>query len=394
MVASVEVKIDNSLVDDIIKWRRYLHQNPEISYLETKTSQFIYDILSSFGGLEITRPTPTGIVARLIGTKPGKIVAIRADIDALPIQELNDLAYASENEGVMHACGHDGHTAMLLGTAKLLIEYKDQIEGEIRFIFQHAEEMTPGGASELIKAGVMEGVDCIIGTHLWSPLESGKIGICYGPMMGSPDSFFLTINGSGGHAALPHQTIDSIAIGAQVVTNLQHIVSRKIDPLENVVLSITQFQGGSEWHVIPGTVDIAGNVRSLNPSIREKIPGMIEKVVKGITSAHDASYEFEYSYGFNPVINNDLITQEIESTAQEIFGSAQVERIKPVLAGEDFSAYQKIVPGCFFFIGIGNEKRGTHYPHHHPRFNIDEDALPKGVELFVKATLKLLQNNV
>lgn len=377
-------------MDDLIKWRRYLHQNPELSYMEVKTSRFIYETLLTFGNLEVTRPTATSVMATLTGKNPGKIIAFRADIDALPIQETTELIYSSQNPGVMHACGHDGHTAMLLGAAKIIASLKDQINGEIRFIFQHAEEMTPGGAKEMIEAGVMKGVDSIFGIHLWSPLETGKIGICYGPMMGSPDSFFITINGKGGHAAMPHETIDSITIGAQVVTNLQHIVSRGTDPFENVVVTITQFSGGSKWHVIPGKAEINGNVRTINPILRDTMPGKIEKVIEGITAAHGATYEFKYSFGFDSVINDDSLTKVTEEIARRLYGDEAIVRIKPVLAGEDFSAYQKVAPGCFFFIGIGNEEKATNYPHHHPNFNIDEDTLGKGVEMFVATTMKLL----
>ncbi|MGG1657803.1 amidohydrolase, partial [Geobacillus thermopakistaniensis] len=209
-----------------------------------------------------SRPTKTSVMARLIGQQPGRVVAIRADMDALPIQEENTFEFASKNPGVMHACGHDGHTAMLLGTAKIFSQLRDDIRGEIRFLFQHAEELFPGGAEEMVQAGVMDGVDVVIGTHLWSPLERGKIGIVYGPMMAAPDRFFIRIIGKGGHGAMPHQTIDAIAIGAQVVTNLQHIVSRYVDPLEPLVLSVTQFVAGTAHNVLPGEVEIQGTVRT------------------------------------------------------------------------------------------------------------------------------------
>jgi amidohydrolase len=390
-MTKTEIKqLVDEIKEEVIAWRRYLHANPELSFHEEKTAQFVYETLQSFGNLQLFRPTKTSVMARLIGDKPGKVVAIRADMDALPIQEENTFDFASKNPGVMHACGHDGHTAMLLGTAKILSQLRHQIKGEVRFLFQHAEELHPGGAEEMVQAGVMDGVDVVIGTHLWSPLETGKIGIVYGPMMASPDRFFIRIHGKGGHAALPHQTIDSIAIGAQVVTNLQHIVSRNTDPLEPLVVSVTQFIGGTTHNVIPGSVEIQGTVRSFDATLRQNVPKLMERIVKGITEAHGATYEFEYEYGYRPVINDEKVTRVIEETVREVFGEEAIDHLKPNMGGEDFSAFQQKAPGSFFYVGAGNKEKGIVYPHHHPRFTIDEDALEIGVRLFVHAALKLL----
>ncbi|HET7479660.1 MAG TPA: M20 family metallopeptidase [Rubrobacteraceae bacterium] len=374
-------------------WRRHLHRNPEVSFHEEKTSQFIYETLESFGGLEISRPTKTSVVARLLGERPGFTLAIRADMDALPIEEENDFEFVSQNPGAMHACGHDGHTAMLLGTAKILAGMKDRIVGEVRFIFQHAEELLPGGAEEMVEAGVMDGVDAVIGIHLWAPMEIGSIGVTYGPMMAAPDKFQISIKGKGGHAAMPHQAVDSIAIGAQVVTNLQHVVSREIDPLDNVVISVTKFTGGTTHNVIPGTVEMMGTVRTLDPAVRERVPEVMERVIRGITSAHGAFYEFEYERGYRPVINDDEVTRVIEETVRETFGDETLEIMRPNMGGEDFSAFQQKAPGTFFYIGAGNEEKGIVYPHHHPRFTIDEDALPYGIKMFTNAAFKLLDRN-
>ncbi|MCM3116909.1 M20 family metallopeptidase [Neobacillus sp. MER 74] len=376
--------------EQVIAWRRHLHQNPELSFQEEKTSQFIYDTLQSFGNLEISRPTKTSVVARLIGAEPGKTLAIRADMDALPIQEENTFEFASQTPGVMHACGHDGHTAMLLGTAKILSGLKDHIKGEVRFLFQHAEELFPGGAEEMVQAGVMDGVDLVIGTHLWSPIEKGKVGVVYGPMMASPDTFWITVNGKGGHAALPHQTIDSIAVAAQVVTNLQHIVSRNTDPLDSLVISVTQFLAGTTHNVIPGSVKLWGTVRSFDSTLRESIPAKMERVVKGITEAHEASYEFKYEFGYRPVINDNEVTAVIEETVREVFGEEALDMMRPNMGGEDFSAFMEKAPGCYFYVGAGNEEKGITYPHHHERFTIDEDALEIGVKTFLHATFKFL----
>uniref|UniRef100_C5D8Y0 Amidohydrolase n=1 Tax=Geobacillus sp. (strain WCH70) TaxID=471223 RepID=C5D8Y0_GEOSW len=390
-MTKTEIKqLVDEIKEEVIAWRRHLHANPELSFHEEKTAQFVYETLQSFGNLQLSRPTKTSVMARLIGDEPGKVVAIRADMDALPIQEENTFEFASKNPGVMHACGHDGHTAMLLGTAKILSRLRPQIKGEVRFLFQHAEELHPGGAEEMVQAGVMDGVDVVIGTHLWAPLETGKIGIVYGPMMASPDRFFIRIHGKGGHAALPHQTIDSIAIGAQVVTNLQHIVSRNTDPLEPLVVSVTQFIGGTTHNVIPGSVEIQGTVRSFDKTLRQNVPKLMERIIKGITEAHGATYEFKYEFGYRPVINDEKVTRVIEETVREVFGEEAIDHIKPNMGGEDFSAFQQKAPGSFFYVGAGNKEKGIVYPHHHPRFTIDEDALEIGVRLFVHAALKLL----
>jgi amidohydrolase len=377
--------------EEVVAWRRYLHRNPELSFQEEETARFVYETLQTFGNtLELSRPTPTSVVARLIGAKPGPTLAIRADIDALPIEEENDFEFVSRNPGVMHACGHDGHTAMLLGTAKILSGMRDRIRGEVRFLFQHAEELYPGGAQQMVDEGVMEGVDVVIGTHLWAPLEIGKIGVAYGAMMGSPDTFWITIEGKGGHGAMPHQAVDSIAIGAQVVTNLQHVVSRNTDPIDDVVVSVTKFTGGTTHNVIPGCVEMLGTVRTLDPEVRKKVPELMERVVKGITEAHGASYEFKYQFGFRPVVNDEEVTRAIEETVQEVFGEETLELVRPNLGGEDFSALQQAAPGTFFWVGAGNKEKGITYPHHHPRFTIDEDALPYGMKMFLNATFKLL----
>ncbi len=262
----------DAVKDEVVGWRRRLHENPEVSFEERETARFVHETLESFGGFELWRPTETSVVAHLAGAGPGRTVALRADIDALPVQEENDFEFASRNPGVMHACGHDGHTAMLLGVAKVLSSMREDISGEVRLVFQHAEELYPGGAGEMVEKGVMDGVDAVVGIHLWASLPVGKIGLAYGPMMGSPDTFRLTIKGSGGHAAMPYRTVDSIAVGAQVVTNLQHVVSRNVSPMDNAVLSVTRFVGGTTHNVIPGSVEMEGTVRTLDPEVREKCP--------------------------------------------------------------------------------------------------------------------------
>ncbi|CAH0139013.1 N-acyl-L-amino acid amidohydrolase [Peribacillus frigoritolerans] len=376
--------------DEVIAWRRYLHKYPELSFQEEKTAQFVYEKLQTFGELEISRPTKTSIMARLIGQQPGKVIALRADMDALPIEEENDFDFVSQNSGVMHACGHDGHTAMLLGTAKIFTQIKEQIKGEVRFLFQHAEELPPGGAQEMVRAGALDGVDMILGTHLLSTLPLGKIGLGYGPIMAGADTFNITLVGKGGHASQPELTVDPIAIGTQVVSNLQHIVSRYRDAQDALVISVTQFHGGSAINVIPSKVSIGGSVRSFNPQLQVEIPSFIERIVKGITEAHGATYEFDYQFGYAPTINDEEITRLMDETVCEVFGEESREILKPIMGSEDFSAFQEVVPGTYMGIGARNEEKGIIYPHHHPKFTVDELALQNGVKLYVHGTLKML----
>lgn len=379
------------VADAVVQWRRHLHANPELSFHEQQTAQFIYDTLSSFPHLELSRPTQTSVVARLRGGKPGGVLGIRADMDALPITEENDFDFKSTADGVMHACGHDGHTAMLLGTAKILSDLQAEVPGEIRFLFQHAEELFPGGAQELVDAGVLEGVDEVIGIHLWAPLEVGKIGIRAGAMMAAPDTFAVTVVGQGGHAAQPNLTVDAVAIGAQIVTNLQHVVARNTDPLDPLVLSVTNFHAGTADNVIPGTAELSGTVRSFKAALRDEVPAQMERIVKGITSAHGASYKFSYEKGYRPVINDAQVAERLRDCLLAVFGEDVVVEADQTMGGEDFSAYQVNTPGTFFFVGAGNSAKGITYPHHHARFTVDEEALPMGVKAFVSAAFSLNQ---
>ncbi|HET8770761.1 MAG TPA: amidohydrolase [Gemmatimonadaceae bacterium] len=371
--------------DQVVAWRRYLHQRPELSFNEVETAQFVHDTLAGFGGLEISRPTATSVVARLVTGRPGPVLAMRADMDALAITEETGLPFASANHGVMHACGHDGHTSMLLGAVRELVAIRDALRGELRFIFQHAEEISPGGAEEMVQRGVMEGVDRIIGTHLWASLEVGKVGVIEGAAMAAPDTFWITVRGKGGHAAIPQQTIDAIAVGAQVVTNLQHIVSRATDPIDSVVLSITQFHAGTTHNVIPEVVEMNGTVRSFDPELRTRVPQLMERIIKGVTAAHGATYEFTYERGYRPVINDVEVTREMAAVVEAVCGPDVLVTLRPTMGGEDFSAFLQKAPGSFYFIGAGNVEQGIVHPHHHPKFDIDERALETGVKIFIEA---------
>ncbi len=386
---TIDSSIEN-IKDEVVGWRRRLHRNPELSFEERETSRFVYETLETFGGLELSRPTGTSVLARLVGEEPGRIVAVRADMDALPIQEETGLEFASEKDGAMHARGHDGHTAILLGTARVLGELKEHVRGEIRFVFQHAEEEYPGGAEELVEAGVVDGVDAVIGLHLVPRLEVGEIGVGYGPKSAAPDTFEIVVEGEAGHAARPQATVDPVAVSAQVVTNLQHVVSRETDPRESLVISVARIAGGTVHNAIPGRVEMEGTVRTLSGEVRERVPEQMERIIKSITEAHGASYSFEYRRGPDPVVNEEEVTAVVEETARKVFGGEAVKIMPPGMGGEDFSAYQRAASTSFFSVGVGNEEKGITYPNHHPRFDIDEDALEIGVRMFVHATFGLL----
>jgi amidohydrolase len=372
-----------ALAAEAVAWRRHLHANPELSFHEQNTARFVRATLESFGSLELEQPTPTSVVARLQGERPGRTLALRADIDALPIQEETGVEYASRSKGVMHACGHDGHTAALLAVARALINRRSELAGEARFLFQHAEELPPGGAAELVAAGALDGVDTVIGAHLISTLEVGKIGVIDGPCTAAADTFAATIRGRGGHAGFPHETVDPIAISAQAIVNLQHIVSRNTAPLDSAVVSVTRISGGSADNIIPEAVEVGGTVRTYREEVRERTRVGVDRVLAGITAAHGATYTFEYTTGYDPVVNDPDVAAIVRAAADR----DRLVDFEPLMAGDDFSAYLRAAPGCFFFVGAG--RRGA-YPHHHPRFVIDEAALPVLIETMTGAAMGVL----
>jgi amidohydrolase len=370
------------VVGDAVTWRRQLHAHPELSGQEHETAAFVRERLGSLDSLEIVSPTPTSVVATLRGGHPGPTLALRADMDALPIQEESGVEFASRNAGVMHACGHDGHTAMLLATARLLAAMRDELAGEVRFVFQHAEELPPGGAVEIVASGVIEGVDAVVGCHLMSDMEVGRIGAIEGPCTASGDTFSARIVGRGGHAAFPHATVDPIAAAAQAISSLQHVVSRETPPLDSVVVSVTRISGGTADNVIPESVELGGTVRTYSEDARLRTREAMERILGGIASAHDASYQFEYADGYPSVVNDPDLT----ALVREVAGERLIE-CPPLMAGEDFSAYLRVAPGCFFFVGAGGPDA---FPHHHPRFTIDEGALPVGIETLTRTALRFL----
>ncbi|MES2522880.1 MAG: amidohydrolase [Gemmatimonadota bacterium] len=380
----------STLAPQVVEWRRHLHMHPEEAFHEHETARFIRETLEAIGGFEVSQPTETSVLAVLRGGHPGPAIAVRADIDALPIAEENDVPYRSRVAGSMHACGHDGHTAIGLGLATLLARHRDELHGEVRFIFQHAEELAPGGAEELVAAGVIDGVEAVIGLHVWSTMPFGSIGLISGPAMAAPDNFHCTITGKGGHAAIPHDTVDPIVVGAQIVTALQHIVSRAVDPLDPVVVSVTQFAAGTAFNVIPNTAYLAGTVRTFDASLRERVPELMDRMIKGIADAHGASAEFVIERGYRPVVNDPVLTERLANVVRRTFGEATLVPMRPTMGGEDFSAYQQRAPGVFAFVGAGNVADGIVHPHHHPRFQIDERALDLGLRYLTASVMELL----
>jgi len=374
---------------EVVAWRRHMHRHPELSFKEVDTANFLERELVAIDGLEVSRPTPTSLLARLAGGRKGRTLAMRADIDALPLQDQKSCDYASGNPNVMHACGHDGHAAMLLGSARILAGLRSQVPGEVRFFFQHAEEQHPGGAQQMVDAGVMKGVDQVISAHVLSTLDTGSIAVLDGPALASSDRFVLRVRGRGGHAANPDRSIDPIMIGAQIVCNLQAVVSRNADPHEAVILSVTRFDGGTAFNVIPDTVELWGSVRCFNERVRELVPALVERIANGVAGAHGASCDLDYIRGYSPVVNDPAVAERMRAVVEQGIATAALQPIRPLPNSEDFSAFLKHAPGVYVFIGARSAAKGIVHPHHHPHFDFDEDALLHGVQLFANAPFHL-----
>ncbi|NVM87408.1 amidohydrolase [Variovorax sp. SG517] len=374
---------------EVVAWRRHMHRHPELSFKEVDTANFLERELAAIDGLEVSRPTPTSLLARLAGGRKGRTLAMRADIDALPLQDQKSCDYASGNPNVMHACGHDGHAAMLLGSARILAGLRSQVPGEVRFFFQHAEEQHPGGAQQMVDAGVMKGVDQVISAHVLSTLDTGSIAVLDGPALASSDRFVLRVRGRGGHAANPDRSIDPIMIGAQIVCNLQAVVSRNADPHEAVILSVTRFDGGTAFNVIPDTVELWGSVRCFNERVRELVPALVERIANGVAGAHGASCDLDYIRGYSPVVNDPAVAERMRAVVEQGIATAALQPIRPLPNSEDFSAFLKHAPGVYVFIGARSAAKGIVHPHHHPHFDFDEDALLHGVQLFANAPFHL-----
>jgi amidohydrolase len=375
----------------IIELRRDFHQHPELALREYNTAKKVEKVLKEIGIETRMLLNGTGVVGRLKGEKPGRTIALRADIDALPVQEDSDMPYRSQNPGVMHACGHDAHTAMLLGAAMILHEMKKGFNGDIVFIFQPAEE-TGEGAQKMVEEGVLEGVDGIVALHVSSYLNSGTVGYHCGPIMAAGDFFDVKITGKGGHGGLPHQAIDPIVIAANAISALQTIVSRETDPIDSAVISICKMEaGGKAYNIIPDSATFGGTIRSLNPELREYLPKRIREILDGVVPAMRGRYTFDLMERFPVTINDDQMTKFVVRVAGEILRKDKVIDIKPLMGSEDVSYYLQKIPGSFVFLGTKNVEKGIIYSHHHPRFDIDEDTLPMGTALHAAIALEYLR---
>ncbi len=379
-----------SLQPQLVHWRRQIHQKPELGFQEHLTASLISQTLTKYGIEHQTGIAGTGIVATIAGSQPGPVLALRADMDALPIAEENQVPYCSQHPGQMHACGHDGHTAIALGTAVYIAQNRHHVKGKVKIIFQPAEE-GPGGAKPMIEAGVLKNPDVegIIGLHLWNNLPLGTVGVKNGALMAAVECFDLQIQGRGGHGAIPHQTVDSLLVAAQIVNALQTIVARNLNPLDAAVVTVGKLAAGTARNVIADSANLSGTVRYFNPQLGGYFRQRMEEIIAGICQSQGASYQFDYWQLYPPVINHDQMAELVESIAAQVVETPA--RIVPecqTMGGEDMSFFLQEVPGCYFFLGSANPELGLAYPHHHPRFDFDESVLGMGVEIFVRCVEK------
>lgn len=379
---------------EVIGLRRHLHANPELSYKEYNTVKFVAQTLRSFGIEPLEGIAETGLIAEIKGKNPGKkTIALRADMDALPITEANDVPYKSKNAGVMHACGHDAHTSSLLGTAKILNEVKEQFEGTVRLLFQPGEEKNPGGASLMIRDGALKNPEpaSIIGQHVFPLLPVGKIGFREGMYMASSDEIYLKVIGKGGHGAAPELAIDPIIIAAHIILGLQQIISRNASPKQSTVLTFGKISGGTAVNIIPDEVTIDGTFRAMNETWRAEGLKKIKKMAEGIAEGMGGKCEVTISHGYPYLENNPVVTRRIKKAAEEYVGKENVVDIDITLGSEDFAFYSHVVPASFYRIGTRNEAKGITSYVHTPTFNIDEEALTIGPGLMAWMALKELE---
>ena len=375
--------------NEILNIRRDIHAHPEVGFEVKRTAGIAATEMKKLG-LQVKEGIGrTGVTADLIVTPQFPLIAMRADMDALPMQEESNPIYKSTIPGAAHMCGHDAHTAMLIGAARILAELKDNLKVNVRFIFQPNEENIPGGAPEMIKDGCLNGVREIYGLHVWPTIETGKVGAIAGPIMAQPDVFDITIKGVGGHAAAPEMSIDPIVIGAQLVNQLQSIVSRVVDPFENAVLSVTQFKAGTTHNVIPEMAYIQGTIRTFKPEIQKLMRTRLEKTVKAICEATGAEYKLTYQEGYPALVNNKEAVEKVKVAIVSMLTENKIAEAEATMGGEDFAYYAQKIPACFYFLGIRNEAKGITKMCHDPRFDIDEDALTIGMAMHASVALNL-----
>jgi amidohydrolase len=370
-----------ALFPSLQAWRRRIHRHPELAFKEFKTAALAAEVLRSHGWEVQTRVAGTGVVGLLRGRQPGKTFAIRADLDALPLKEKSRAPYASRVAGVMHACGHDGNTTMALGAAVLLAKHRGELSGNVKIIFQPSEEAPPGGAVAMIRAGVLKRprVDAMVAAHIDATTRLGRVALRAGAVMAATDRFVLTVVGQGGHGAFPHLSVDAVAVAAQVVSGLQQVVAREIDPLEPAVVTVGKISGGTAFNIIAGTVTLEGTLRSLTPALRRDLPRRVKRLAEGICRAHRAACRFELELGHPALYNHEGVTAAVRAAAKTIGGPAGVEELAcPAMTGEDFTYFARAVPACFFRVGGRQAAKGFVHPWHHPDFDFDEQALTVG----------------
>jgi len=374
------------LQPELIEYYRVFHRFAETSGKEFKTSQRITEILRQIPGLEIREHVAGyGVLATLCGAKPGKTIALRADIDALPIEEHTGLSFQSDTPGVMHACGHDNHITMLLGAAMILSRYRENLHGQVRFFFQPSEEAAPtGGSRAMIAEGAMEGVDAIFGLHVWPELPVGTFGVKSGAFMANSDYFTVTITGKGCHAATPHMGYDALTAAAQFINSIHTIVSRNIDPLESAVITIGKCKAGSRYNVVAETCLLEGTCRTYDAKIRDMIEHRLQEILDGICQLSRCQGTLNYTRGYTAIMNDKHLTDYFLKTATSLFGNHRViETQHPSMGADDFAFYQQCAPGCFFWLGTAQES-GTNWPLHNSHFAPDNEILWQGASMFAK----------
>lgn len=366
----------------LVEWRRYLHQHPELSFEEVQTSRFIAEEMGKLKNVSaIERLTPTSVVVVFKTGRPGAKIGLRADIDALPIQEERDeLPFKSQNDGVMHACGHDGHTAILMAACLYIDDHIESFDGEIHAIFQHAEEKLPGGAQEMVATGYFNDFDFIYGQHLFSTSETGIVDIKDGAASANTDAYHLTIHGKGGHAAMPDQSIDPVVIAAQFITLLQSIVARRVSPHDSMVISNTMIHAGTAQNIIPDDARLTGSVRTTSEAHRQFAKNAIENLAKSLCEAAGATYTLDYEIGYSVTWNDPEKTAIVRELARKRYGD-KVISLPGMMGGEDFSAFAQCAPATYAIIGSGS--KGNDFPHHHPRFGLDEDCFAIGLQMMI-----------
>lgn len=377
--------------EEMIAFRRDLHQHPELQWEEFRTTQKVADEMDKLG-IPYRKTVPTGLIAELVGGKPGKTVALRADMDALPVQELNEgLAYKSLEDGKMHACGHDAHTAMLVTAAKALKEIQSEIKGTIRFIFQPSEENAKG-AKAMVEQGAVEGVDNVFGIHIWSQMPSGKVSCVVGSSFASADIFTIDFTGRGGHGAMPDACIDATMVASAFVMNVQAIVSRETHPLDPVVVTIGRMDVGTRFNVIAENARLEGTVRCFSIETRERVKKAIQRYAEHTALTYGATAAVDYQYGTLPVVNDEKDALFAQKIIQDSFGEDALLQEPPTTGGEDFSYFTEHTPGCFALVGCGNPDKDTEWAHHHGKFNVDEDAMKMGAEMYAQYAYNYLNN--